>query len=387
MKRYSYILATLFLFCSCQSKSRMETHDQGEHINTEHLQPIAVHIDNANFEQLGDYLKTTSYIQLAAEPLLASIREVQIKNERIYVHDQLARIICYDMQGNVTYKLDAKGGGPNEYTDINAFLVNEQTQELIIFDNRKQALLHYNANNGAYLKTSKLGKPDPTAIASLNGHYYYDNSFHNNYPTDSAFHYSLLTSSDGIHMKQRYFPHHEVTSSYFFRTTRQPFSYNDTLLYYCKNFDNTVYELTPTGLQALYQIELPNLLPLSKIAEKPDEWELIKSDYATGLECIYQCKHLLYFQFSKNGFLHVALYDTSQRQQIYCGKRLSDKVGQSVPIFRLINGVYKGTFWGIITPETIDYALSKEPKDYPEIFRKYNPEVDNPIIAFYEVVE
>ena len=66
---------------------------------------------------------------------------------------------------------------------------------------------------------------------------------------------------------------------------------------------------------------------------------------------------------------------------------MTDKVGKSVPIFQLIDGVYKGQFWGVLTPETIGYALSKEPKDYPDIFRKYDPDTDNPIIAFYKVVQ
>ena len=47
----------------------------------------------------------------------------------------------------------------------------------------------------------------------------------------------------------------------------------------------------------------------------------------------------------------------------------------------------KDNFGVFLTPETIGYALSKEPKDYPDIFRKYDPDTDNPIIAFYKVVQ
>lgn len=124
-----------------------------------------------------------------------------------------------------------------------------------------------------------------------------------------------------------------------------------------------------------------------KIENKINGWELVNSKYSLGLESIYECNNLLYFQFSKDGFLQSALYDLIQEKQIYCGKRLTDKVGKSVPIFQLIDGVYKGQFWGVLTPETIGYALSKEPKDYPDIFRKYDPDTDNPIIAFYKVVQ
>lgn len=388
MKHIYYIIIFLLFFYSCQSKSKKEYGlSQIENIATENLQAIAVEVEDFDFEKLGNFLETTSYIQLAAEPLLTSIQEVQIKNEKIYVHDRLSRIICYDMQGNVIYKIDAKGAGPGEYTNVNAFVVNEQNRELVIFDNFRQSLFHYDADNGAYIKMQKLGKPDPTAMASLRGVYYYDNRYHNNYANDTTLYYSLLISKDGTRMGQRYFPHNEAESSYHF-TPGQPFSYNDSVLYYCKAFDSVVYELSPEGLEALYEIELPNPLPFSKIEDKADEWNLMKSEYSIGLEKICRCNDLLYFQFSKDGFLQLGLYDLAQKKQIYCGKRLTDKVGKSVPVFRLIDGVYKGKFWGIITPETVDYALSEEPnKDYPDIIRNYNPDTDNPIIAFYNVAK
>lgn len=388
MKHIYCIIILLLFFYSCQSKSKKEYGlSQIENIATENLQTIAVEVEDFDFEKLGNFLETTSYIQLAAEPLLTSIQEVQIKNEKIYVHDRLSRIICYDMQGNVIYKIDAKGAGPGEYTNVNAFVVNEQNRELVIFDNFRQSLLYYNANNGAYIKMQKLGKLDPTAMASLRGVYYYDNRYHNNYANDTTLYYSLLISKDGTRMGQRYFPHNEAESSYHF-TPGQPFSYNDSVLYYCKAFDSVVYELSPEGLEALYEIELPNPLPFSKIEDKADEWSLMKSEYSIGLEKICRCNDLLYFQFSKDGFLQLGLYDLVQKKQIYCGKRLTDKAGKSVPVFRLIDGVYKGEFWGIITPEAVDYALSEEPnKNYPDIFRNYNPDTDNPIIAFYKVIK
>lgn len=388
MKHIYYIIILFFSFYSCQSKNKKEYGlSQIGNITTENLQTITVEVEDFNFENLGNFLEATSYIQLAAEPLLTSIQEVQIKNEKIYVHDRLSRIICYDMQGNVIYNIDAKGAGPGEYTNINAFVVNEQSRELVIFDNFRQSLLYYDADNGAYIKMQKLGKPDPTAMASVRGVYYYDNRYHNNYPNDTILYYSLLISKDGTRVEQRYFPHNEAESSYHF-TPGQPFSYNDSVLYYCKAFDSVVYELSPEGLKALYEIELPNPLPFSKIEDKADEWNLMKSEYSIGLEKICRCNDLLYFQFSKDGFLQLGLYDLAQKKQIYCGKRLTDKVGKSVPVFRLIDGVYKGKFWGIITPETVDYALSEEPnKDYPDIIRNYNPDTDNPIIAFYNVAK
>lgn len=388
MKYPYFILTLLFFFCSCQHTNKKdEAPLPKENISTEELQTISVEVENYNFENLGQYLKATAYVQLATEPLVGTIKDMQIKNDKIYLLDNFSRIICYDMRGNVIFKIDARGAGPGEYADASAFVINDKSKELVIYDNPQTTLLYYHSDNGKYIKTKKFSKPTPTAMASQDGVFFYDNQFHNNYPDDHTLHYSLLVSKDGIQVEQRYFEHNQAEADYHFSVTPQPFSYSDSALYYCKNFDNIVYQLNPNGLKAVYEIKTPNPLPFSKIEEKTKEWELIKSEYSMGIESLYKCQNLLYFQFTKDGFQQVALYDLSGKKQIYCGKRLADKAGKGVPIHRLINGVYKGRFWGYLTPETIEWALANEPKNYPEIFRHYDPGSGNPIIVFYEVVK
>lgn len=388
--KYIYYIFMLLLYCSCSSKSK-STKDicfQKENISTEKLQTIKIEVEDHNFEKLGQYIKACTYIRLASEPLIGIIEDIQIKNNRIYLQDNLNKIICYDMQGNVIFQIDAVGNGPGEYVNINAFAVNEKSRELVIYDNLRTMLLYYNSDNGKYFKTEKFPKPNPGAMASSDGVYYYDNQHHNNYPNDSTLHYSLFVSRNGIDMEQHYFPHNQAEADYHFQVTPHPFSYNNASVYYCKNFDNIVYELSPNGLKALYEIKLPNPLPFAKIEEKANELELIKSGYSLGIESIYECGDLLYFQFTQNGYIQFALYDLSAQQQIYCGKKMEDKTGKNVPIHLLICGTYDNRFWGYLTPEAIDWALSNEPdKEYPEPLRNYNPDASNPIIVFYEVVK
>lgn len=389
MKHQYYLLALLFLFCSCSRNKSGKTEIQiSGNISADSMQTIKVEVEDYNFEHLGNYLKAVSYVRLAPDPLVGAVEEIQIKNDRIYLRDNLKRIICYDMQGRFIFKIDAVGAGPGEYTSINAFAVNERDKELVIYDNLRTTLLYYNSDNGKHFNTKRFPKPTPAAMASSGGVYYYDNPYHNNYPKDSTLHHSLFLSKNGTDMEQSYFPHNRAEADYHFRATPQPFSYNGSSLYYCRSFDNIVYELSPGGLKALYEIELPNPLPFAKIEEKTHPVELIKSAYSLGIENIYKCGHLLYFEFTKDGYIQIALYDLSARKQIYCGKKLEDKAGKEVPVHRLINGTYGNRFWGYLTPETIDRTISAEPhKEYPEALRNYNPDSDNPVIVFYEVVK
>lgn len=387
MKYTFHTLIFILLFCSCgnRNKKEVQTIQTGE-ITAQELQTIHVKVENSSFEKLGDYLKAASYVQLPHEPLIGNVREIQIKNERIYLQDNLSRILCYDMQGNLAFKIDSQGNGPGEYAQIDAFAVNEDKRELALYDNMQQKLLFYNSDYGKFVRAERLTKPNPTAMAATEGTYFYSHPYHNNYPADTLLHYSLLASRNGTDITKHYFVHDAAESDYHFNVTPQPFSYNDSTLYYCRNFDNIVYEVSPDRLKAIYRIETPNPIPASKIAGKADEQELIESHYSMGIENVYRCGNLLYFQFSQSGFLQVALYDLSKKEQIYCGRRLADKSGKAVPIHRLINGVYKNRFWGYLTPETIGWALNNEAKDYPDIFRNYNPEEDNLVIVFYETV-
>lgn len=388
MKHILYFLLIVTALSACQNKKQKEKALQkaSKSIDTSNMQLIKIEVENHDFEELGTVLRTSSYVQLAPEPLLSSIKEIRIENERIYVHDATSRIICYDMQGKVIYQIDKKGGGPGEYVGINDFVINTQSKELIIYDNLKLSLLYYGLADGKHLKTESLPKPNPSAIACTEGIYFYNNRYHNNYPNDSALHYSLLVSTNGIDITERYFIHNQAESAYDFSPSPQPFSYNNASIYYCRNFDNRVYRLSGKGLEAMYQIDLPNPLPFSQIENKADPRELMQSNYSVGLEQIYECGTLLHFQFSKDGFFQTALYDLSKKKQIYCGRKMEDKTHRSVPLFRLIDGVYQGRFFGVLTPETIDYAQTKRGDDLPEIFRRYKAESENPIIAFYEII-
>ncbi|MEG0153660.1 MAG: 6-bladed beta-propeller, partial [Cellulosilyticaceae bacterium] len=117
MKHILYFLLIITALSACQNTKQKEEALQkaSKSIDTSNMQLIKIEVENHDFEELGTVLRTSSYVQLAPEPLLSSIKEIRIENERIYVHDATSRIICYDMQGKVIYQIDKKGGGPGEY--------------------------------------------------------------------------------------------------------------------------------------------------------------------------------------------------------------------------------------------------------------------------------
>lgn len=381
VKQIALAVALCFLV-ACQGGNHKE---DGTAVSTEGLKTIAVQVEDGIFERLGDYLRADTYVCLDTVPLLGDLEKVEIKDDRIYVLDAFDKIVCYNMQGKTLFVLDAKGGGPGEYASVTDFAVNMERQELLVYDRDKKTLLFYHPHTGQFLRSEPFAKPTPGALAAWQGTYFYDNKSHDNYPDDLSLHYSLLTSRDGVELTNRYFPHMEAESAYRFTVTAHPFSYNDSVLYYCKNYDHLVYALSADSVWGAFDIRLPNPLPASLIESKADERDLVKSAYSIGIEQVFVCNGLLYFTFTKDGFLQSALYDLVRGQQIYCGRRMSDKKGKSVPLFRLIDGVYRQHFWGILSPDALAYEQEHRSEDIPDILQEYNPETGNHVIAFYAV--
>lgn len=64
------------------------------------VEVVDVKIDEPLYEHLNQWLETDRYVKLDNEPLVADIKKIHIEAERIYIHDDLSRILCYDMQGH-----------------------------------------------------------------------------------------------------------------------------------------------------------------------------------------------------------------------------------------------------------------------------------------------
>lgn len=158
MKKVLSILLILFVLYSCQNANKKGDTLilQSENMNADNTTVIDINVEDHDFQQLGTVLRASAYVKLSPEPLLSTIKETRIENERIYIHDVMSRLICYDMEGKVVYQIDAKGAGPGEYVNINSFVINNHTKELVIYDNLKLSLLYYDLPNGKYIKNRKV---------------------------------------------------------------------------------------------------------------------------------------------------------------------------------------------------------------------------------------
>lgn len=376
--RYCFIILLSFFLLSCNKTGEKTIKGKDYHF-------IEVSVSDKPYQEIDKHLRMTRLIRLEKEPLVAEVKDISIINGHIILSDNTQRLFCYDMKGKLQYQIDKQGNGPGEYSTISYFSIDEKDKSLWIYDGMRAAFMRYHLYTGKFLNEKRMQKPNPSDMACKDGVVYYDNRYHRNYPKDKKLHYSLLVSKNGSDMEETYFPHNEAENEYEFSPSRKCFYHSDSLLFYCKNFDNNVYSLEAKGINTRYLINIPNWLGHYQIERKMEIRELLKSDYSYGLCDIFECNGTLAFRFFKKGFVMNALYDLKKDKQLYCAPFVQAIPDSEVPLISAIVGVYQSQYISILSPQYLDYQLKNNPKVIEKYLPGYNADEDNPVIAFYEV--
>ncbi|SFB24897.1 hypothetical protein SAMN04489723_10679 [Algoriphagus aquimarinus] len=97
---------------------------------------------------LSEMVDSMEYIKLetSEESLMSRVGEIIIKNKYIYVRDYDQQIIfLFDKKGKYITKLDKKGEGPEEYSHLDKFRVDDKEEfiEILDFRGSKSRLLRF----------------------------------------------------------------------------------------------------------------------------------------------------------------------------------------------------------------------------------------------------
>lgn len=109
-------------------------------------------------------------------------------------------------------------------------------------------------------------------------------------------------------------------------------------------FDSRVYRLEKNQVTPLYDIVLPNQLPMKKIEDKMGHLDLIRSDYSYAISNIFIIGEIIHFIFSKDGFIHSCYYDMEAEQILFCGPRILAEPRKLLPFFRLYRACIMAIF-------------------------------------------
>ncbi|RNC63312.1 6-bladed beta-propeller [Proteiniphilum sp. X52] len=331
-------------------------------------------------DEIQDIIELDSYIPLSNETLVGQVEKTIIHDDRICILDNEPKIICFNMKGKVMFKIDDRGAGPTEYQNLKDFAIDRYSERIIAFDDEKRKLSFYDLRTGKYLSSIPTLYMAPTEMGFIDGAFFFKN-MDMRFDVQKEHQFYLLHSESGKQIDTMYLPHDAVAD---FNFDMKSFFYNEDKLLFVRPFDNIVYALQKAGIKAAYEINLPNRLPMKMIEEKIRHIEIPNSGYAYGIGDVYVAGKILYFTFSKDGFVVSTFFDLSTNTFLYNGSRVLANARENLPVYSLMNGVYDGKFFALIPASSIIEKRTAHPEFFHGELSKIKEE-DNDVLVFFTV--
>lgn len=357
--------------CSCVHRNQTE-----QKLNLSSVKKIKV--NEISKDEIQDLMVLDSYISLSNDFPLGRVKRVIIYRDRIYILDNEPKIICFTMQGKVLFKIDNRGAGPTDYQNIKDFAIDRNSKCIVAFDNEKRKLFFYELNTGEHISSISTQFMAPTELGVIDGSFFFKN-MDTRFDVQKEHMFYLLYSKEGNQIDKMFLPHDAVAS---FNFDLKSFFYNEGNLLFIRPFDNIVYVLEKEQITPVFEILLPNSLPMKKIEEKMSHFEIPISGYAYGVGDVYTTDKTLHFTFSKDGYVVSNFFDLTTETLLYSGIRVLGDSRKQLPFYSLIDGVYKNKFFSLVSASSIVERRTVHPELFPRELLKIK-EDDNDILAFF----
>ena len=267
-----------------------------------------------------------------------------------------------------------------EYQNLRDFAIDGNSKRIIAFDNEKRKLSFYDLKTGKYLSSIPTLYMAPTEMGFIDGEFFFKN-IDIRFDVQKEHQFYLLHSESGKQIDTMYLPHDAVAD---FNFDMKSFFYNEGNLLFVRPFDNIVYALQKAEITPVYEINLPNSLPMKLIEAKMRHIEIPNSGYAYGIDDVHVVGKILHFTYSKDGFIVSTFFDLSTNTFLYNGIRVLANARKNLPIYSLINGVYDGKFFALVSAPSIVEKRTSHPEFFSGELSKITEE-DNDVLAFFTI--
>lgn len=155
-------------------------------------------INNAKIVECSSHFNRIDYVPLetTSQSLIGTIRKVEILDSTIFVMDNSESIVTFSKDGRYISRLNRKGNGPQEYSNISDFYVDIDDRSVVILDSSGD-IVKYDLNNN-FLSRSK---PYSSSTQFLNYDRFFRISDSSAIISAIQFNMSDLTSTPILHRK------------------------------------------------------------------------------------------------------------------------------------------------------------------------------------------
>ena len=392
MKNFIIAITILFMLTACSQKKVKNDNYKGDKSNKISINVFDV--DNNMVNESSKILDVVKYIPLQTinKVVIGEIKELIEHNGVYSLHDKLSSCIyTFDKNGTHISTIAAKGKGPGEYLEIDAFTIDRTNGNVLIFDNRQRKLLTYN-QKGDFLMENKVDVSVTDIVKSkegifLNTEYLWNKNIFNSFPKQ----YQLIYLTDNNNISQNLeYMYSDLLCKY--PRISNKFSSNSNSLLYIDDVGNKIYNLFDDGaISERYTIDFGKMtIPMeySKINKIEDInylYKLNKENKLALLREFIETRDHICLKYSFNTLVWTYFYSKLTKNKANIPLIIYDKDGIQIP---LPISSSDSTFISVINAYELKQAYEKsnltKSERITDLYNSLNP-TDNPVLAIIKM--
>ncbi|MDR1368621.1 MAG: 6-bladed beta-propeller [Dysgonamonadaceae bacterium] len=341
MNKHFFLLPAVFFLLACGCSSRTDRPSSGKQIHFDYKEAV----ENFDIGTITDSVVQIIPLETTGNSLIAKIDKIEIKNNTIYIKDDLAKsVYVYDINGKYLNKIHAVGQGPGEYSNLSYMTVTDTS--IVVLDHFMGKHIEYRLPDMKFMREERLfDKIWATEVFALPGTLYYYNGWSNS----QSGKYHLFSRKTGEADYNKYMPFEKEPLSLGINGPEYAVNGNEASLIF--SGDNMIYRINAGG-EAYSEYEM--VFKNEKVAYASGKVENVFRDNPPGrilnINAINESDRYLFIDVSVttdgnkpiqpgNHGVYTCLYDKSSGQMtIYPQLAFNSKFdGEQTVVLRVID--------------------------------------------------
>ncbi len=340
-----YMLISFLLLAACQTD---DSDIDGAIVVVNGIPSIRIPTDSLDKAiKISDFISEIEVVPLefSSESMLASVDNVFLSEDRIYIHDMMVdRILMFKRTGEFQAEIGKKGRGPGEYSTISDYYVDFDQERLILYDRSLFKFITFNFD-GVFIDEVQKNIAAESIITDFDGHIVlFKNNWFGIDSREDANNISILDHDYAI--VNEFYPLNPRLVNWRHRSWDHFHkNHHSKQLLFNSYFDFNIYSIERNQFNVAYRIDAGSRAtnfdelffdsPMPKVInDRLEEIQTIR-----GIESFYESEHFIHFHFWDTNVRNVILDKRMNKIKAYTG--FENDIAANHTIYRkvfLMNG-------------------------------------------------